>query len=44
LDFFAQLSVACAQVLSRNIMAKTFGGMIETTEWSFMPSSALHIA
>jgi hypothetical protein len=35
LDFFAQLSEACAQVLSRNILVKTFGGIAKTTEWSF---------
>jgi hypothetical protein len=44
LDFFTQLLGACAQILSRNIMAKTFGGMGKTTEWTFLPALPLHIA
>jgi hypothetical protein len=37
LDFFAQLSESCAQVLSEKIMESFFGYVPLTTEWTFSP-------
>jgi hypothetical protein len=35
LNFFAQLSMVCAQVLFRKKTTRSFGYMAQTTEWSF---------